>query len=79
MDLAPTILWILGVPQPGPMDGRVLTEALVGSELAPMKPERETVEASRDLGFRVWHQYLTFSRVGAVVYYDEGNGETRLK
>ena len=79
VDLAPTVLAILGVPQPSPMDGRVLTEALVGGEHAPLKAVQETLEASRDLGFRVWRQHLTTSRVGSVVYYDEGNGETRLK
>jgi arylsulfatase A-like enzyme len=79
VDLAPTVLAILGIPQPSPMDGRVLTEAMVESTNAPVKPERQTLEASRDLGFRLWHQYLTFSRVGSVVYYDEGNGESRLK
>jgi hypothetical protein len=57
----------------------VLTEAMVGSTNAPVRPDRQTLEASRDLGFRLWHQYLTFSRVGSVVYYDEGNGESRLK
>jgi arylsulfatase A-like enzyme len=79
VDLAPTVLAILGIPQPNPMDGRVLTEAMVGSTNAPAKPDRQTLEASRDLGFRLWHQYLTFSRVGSVAYYDEGNGESRLK
>ena len=79
VDVAPTVLAILGVPQPGAMDGRVLTEAMVGDTIAPLKPKRETVEASRDLGFRLWHQYLTFTRIGSVAYYDEGNGESRLK
>jgi arylsulfatase A-like enzyme len=79
VDLAPTILAILGVPQTSPMDGRVLNEAMVGSEVPGLKPKRETLEASRDLGFRLWHQYLTFTRVGSVTYFDEGNGESRLK
>lgn len=79
VDLAPTVLAILGVPQPSPMDGRVLAEAMVGSQLTPLKPKRETLESSRDLGFRLWRQYLTFSRVGSVTYYEEGNGESRLK
>jgi hypothetical protein len=79
VDLAPTVLAILGVPQTSPMDGRVLNEAMVGSEVPVLKPQRETLEASRDLGFRLWHQYLTFTRVGSVTYFDEGNGESRLK
>jgi predicted AlkP superfamily pyrophosphatase or phosphodiesterase len=79
VDVAPTLLAILGVPQPKPMDGRVLAESFAGSGPAPPKPERETFEASRDLALRHWHQSLTVSRVGGVVYYDEGNGESRLK
>jgi hypothetical protein len=61
------------------MDGRVLSEAMVESTDPAVKPEVQTLEASRDLGFRQWHQYLKLSRVGSVVYYDEGNGESRLK
>ncbi len=79
VDVAPTVLAILGVSPSTPMDGRVLTEAMVGSADAAVKPERQTLEASRDLGFRQWHQYLKLSRVGSVVYYDEGNGESLLK
>ena len=79
VDVAPTVLAILGVAPPSPMDGRVLSEAMVGSADAVAKPESQTIEATRDLGFRHWHQYLKLSRVGSVVYYDEGNGESRLK
>jgi arylsulfatase A-like enzyme len=79
VDLVPTILEILGVPAPAPRDGRVLTEAFVNGGGAPVAAEPETLEASRDLGFRLWRQYLKISRVGSVVYYDEGNGESRLK
>jgi hypothetical protein len=64
VDLAPTVLAILGVPQTSPMDGRVLNEAMVGSEVPVLKPQRETLEASHDLGFRLWHQYLTFTPRG---------------
>jgi hypothetical protein len=60
------------------MDGRVLTEALTGTEPPPLKAERKTLEASRNLPLRVWHQTLTLSQVGSVTYYDEGNGESRL-
>jgi arylsulfatase A-like enzyme len=79
IDLAPTVLEILGVPQPKAMDGRVLKEAIAGSEPVPKPPDRETLEASRELGLRVWRQYLKFSRIGSVVYFDEGNGESRMK
>lgn len=79
MDLAPTVLDILGVQPSIAMDGRVLTEAFVGREPPSQTVERETLDATRDLGFRVWHQSLTFSRVGSVIYFDEGNGESRMK
>ena len=36
VDLAPTILHLLEVPVPGNMDGRVLLEALVDGEAAPV-------------------------------------------
>jgi arylsulfatase A-like enzyme len=79
VDLAPTVLALVGVPPTVPMDGRVLTEAFVTNNSAPPKAERETLQASRELGFREWHQSLTVSHVGTVTYYDEGNGESRLK
>lgn len=79
VDVAPTVLSILGVAPPSPMDGRVLSEALVESTETAVQPAHENLEASRDLGFRQWHQYLKISHVGSVVYYDEGNGESRLK
>jgi predicted AlkP superfamily pyrophosphatase or phosphodiesterase len=79
VDIAPTVLAILSVPQPRPMDGRVLTEAMVGAEFVPLKPEDQTLEATHDLGFRMWRQFLKFTRVGPVVYFNEGNGESRMK
>jgi arylsulfatase A-like enzyme len=79
VDVAPTVLAILGVAPSRPMDGRVLSEAMVENTDPAAKPEGQTLEAYRDLGFRQWHQYLKLSRVGSVVYYDEGNGESRLK
>jgi len=76
IDLAPTILWILGVPQPAssPMDGRVLQEALVRGGDIEAKAETKTIEASRDFGWLRWHQYLKFTRLGNSIYFDEGNG-----
>jgi hypothetical protein len=48
MDIAPTVLHLLGVPVPGDMDGRVLTEildpALVPSPAAP-EPVQATTAA----------------------------------
>lgn len=78
VDLAPTVLWILGVTPPQPMDGRVLTEALKG-ETPPPPVETKILEASRDLGWFHWHQYLKYSRVGDTPYFDEGNGGVEVR
>jgi predicted AlkP superfamily pyrophosphatase or phosphodiesterase len=79
IDLAPTVLAILGITPPTPMDGRVLAEALNGSEQISVQAVHETLEASRRLEYRVWRQSLKTSRIGSVVYFDEGNGESRLE
>ena len=76
-DLAPTILWILGVKPPKTMDGRVLHEALVNggpSAKPPVLRRIERIEARRDHERFTWHQYLIFTEVSGVVYFDEGNG-----
>jgi arylsulfatase A-like enzyme len=74
VDVAPTVLWILGIKQPKPMDGRVLTEALTikGPKLKSFEPGH--LEAVREQEKSVWHQYLNFTEVNGVIYYDEGNG-----
>ena len=75
-DIAPTVLWILGVQPAAPMDGRVLTEALTipGPKLQSFEVNR--YEVTRDLGASIWHQHLTISEVNGVTYFDEGNGGT---
>jgi predicted AlkP superfamily pyrophosphatase or phosphodiesterase len=74
IDVAPTILWLLGVPAPSTMDGRVLHEALARSTVTPPKAETKTITAERDVGLFRWEQYLKFSSVGTTRYFDEGNG-----
>ena len=73
-DIAPTVLAILGVKPPQPMDGRVLTEALLDFDGDVPKPEHKTIEASRDLPLVRWHQYLKYTTMGKSIYFDEGNG-----
>lgn len=77
-DVAPTILALLGIQPPQPMDGRVLIEALVGTH-EPQKAEPKTIEASRTGALFHWRQYLKFSTVGNATYFDEGNGESTPK
>jgi arylsulfatase A-like enzyme len=71
-DVAPTILHLLGFPTDH-LDGRVLGEALTKGH-APSEPvETQTLRAAHDVNGTRWQQYLTISRVGNRVYYDEGN------
>lgn len=79
IDVAPTILWLLGVKPPPSIDGRVLHEALTGSKESVPKPVTRTLEAKRDVGYLRWQQYLKISEVGKSIYFDEGNGEPALR
>jgi arylsulfatase A-like enzyme len=74
IDIAPTILWILGVKPKDKMSGRVLSEALTGvgpkiKSYGPYHREKKWTGA----GF-TWQQYLDISAVNGVVYFDQGNG-----
>jgi arylsulfatase A-like enzyme len=73
MDIAPTILQILGIKSPQPMDGRVLSEAL-DAGTPPKEPETTTLEALKNFESGAWRQSLRISRVGSTIYLDEGNG-----
>jgi len=79
IDIAPTILWLLGVDPGTKLDGRVLREAMVHGEDAPPSTDHQTLNAERDCGVYIWSQYLKYSRVGETVYFDEGNGESVVK
>jgi arylsulfatase A-like enzyme len=75
VDIAPTVLWILGIKPPKPMDGRVLAEALTikSPPLRAYEPRR--IEATCENHGVVWRQYLNVTEVNGVQYLDEGNGE----
>ena len=75
VDLAPTILAILGIKSSASVDGRVLAEAMPASESTPAQATTETMEASKKFPAGMWQQHLTISRVGSAGYFDEGNGE----
>lgn len=79
VDLAPTILRILGITAPQSAsggDGRILSEAMVniGPATPGLKPENKTIEAAKDFPSGSWRQSLQISRVGSTLYLDEGNG-----
>ncbi len=73
IDVAPTILALLGLKAPRAMDGRVLTEALRDSEFTPV-PESHELQAQREFGEFIWRQTLSLTSVGKVSYFMEGNG-----
>jgi arylsulfatase A-like enzyme len=77
VDLAPTILKILGIAAP-PMDGRVLSEAMIdpGGKKPPV--ETKTLEATRKFSSGSWKQTLQVSKVGSTIYLDQGNAAESL-
>ena len=76
VDLAPTVLRILGVEADGKMDGRVLEEALaVNLEPAGADWSQETYEAERSVPAGRYRQVLTLVRVGETVYLESGRAE----
>ena len=83
VDLAPTILQILGIRSPEKMDGRILSEAMTRSRNGGLqstkaalstKPETQTIETTRHFQSGTWRQSLQISRVGSTMYLDQGNG-----
>ena len=78
IDVTPTVLWILGVQPPKPLDGRVLHEAFAGSNQRVPKAVTRILEAKRDIGLFRWHQYLKVTEVDGSVYFIEGNGAPTL-
>ena len=89
VDLASTILQILGIKPPNQLDGRILSEVMVNkghgaasrngglqsAAPAPLrKSETKTIEATRNFPSGTWRQSLQISRVGSTLYLDEGSG-----
>ena len=73
IDLAPTILWLLGLKAPHPMEGRVLHEAL-SEQANPPSTTEKTLEAHRALSGRTWKQHLRTETVAGTTYIVEGDG-----
>ena len=73
IDLAPTVLQILGIKPEQKMDGRVLSEAMTAGTTS-QEHETKTIEATKHFPSGTWRQSLQVSRVGSTIYFDEGNG-----
>lgn len=73
VDLAPTILRILGLQGGGAMDGRVLEEALFGGpDPDAVVSATRTFRAERGLDRAGYRQEITVSSVGNTTYVDQG-------
>lgn len=73
VDLAPTILQILGLKPPHKMDGRILFEAMTVA-MPSQKVETRTIGATKHFQAGTWRQSLQISHAGSTTYFDEGNG-----
>ena len=73
VDVAPTLLRLLGLPVPDGMDGRVLTEALANGS-GPVEWTSETHTSERRSRNGVYCQHVRVSTVGTTAYLDEGAG-----
>lgn len=72
IDLAPTILHLLGIDEGADMHGRILREALADG--AAVEWQTDTHRAERRIGAAAYRQHITVSHVDGTTYVDEGNG-----
>jgi arylsulfatase A-like enzyme len=75
VDVAPTILKILGVKPSRAMDGRVLSEALNASDAAAPAIKKKELRAQATLPTGEWVQTLNITEVNGVRYLDQGTGQ----
>jgi hypothetical protein len=73
IDIAPTVLHILGIEPPQKLDGRVLVEGME-EKAGRIEALTKTIQATRKFPSGEWQQHLRVSLVGETVYVDEGNG-----
>lgn len=73
VDIAPTVLHLLGLEPPQKLDGRVLVEA-IDEKAERIEALSKTIQATRTLPTGEWQQHLRLSQVGDTIYIDEGNG-----
>lgn len=73
IDIAPTVLRILGIEPPQKFDGRILVEGME-ERAAKIDALTKTIQAARKFTSGEWQQHLRVSLVGETVYIDEGNG-----
>ncbi len=74
VDIAPTLLWLMGIPSAETLDGRVLSEALLGESPPLRSVQLGRRDAQSELENGTWKQYLKFTEVNGVRYLEESNG-----
>ncbi|HWV99670.1 MAG TPA: alkaline phosphatase family protein [Candidatus Acidoferrum sp.] len=79
IDIAPTVLAILGVVPEKELSGRVLNEAFAGSQIPAPAVKPHHLETSYSAGRFRWRQYLDSSEVEGVTYFTEGNGQVEAQ
>ena len=79
IDVASTVLWLMGIRPLAKLDGRVLFEAMRDRKIEEAKPEEKRIEAARDLDGVRWTQYLRTVTYQGATYFLEGNGEQAAK
>jgi predicted AlkP superfamily pyrophosphatase or phosphodiesterase len=75
IDIAPTVLCLLGVQPLEKLSGRILAEALVEPPDPAPSARSFHLEATCRASAFVWRQRLDCSTVGQTLYLDQGNGE----
>ena len=70
VDLAPTVLYLLGITPDEPMDGRALTEALTGNDAVEWSTDVHRTERFVQGGR--YSQQIIVSLAGNTLYVDEG-------
>ena len=79
VDLAPTVLEMMGIAPPPSMQGRPLREALAATpDHSDVDWKTETHEAERRIDGGTYRQRMVVSRAGETAYVDEGSAELRL-
>jgi len=73
VDIAPTVLHLLGLQRPQKKDGRIMAEGME-EKAERIEALNKTIQASRKFPNGEWQQHLRVSLVGETVYIDEGNG-----
>jgi predicted AlkP superfamily pyrophosphatase or phosphodiesterase len=75
IDIAPTIFSLLGARPLRTPSGRVLTEAFASPGVPAPPVHTHTLETSFETEDFTWRQYLKYTEVNGVLYFDEGNGQ----